>query len=139
MKAFNNRKPCLACGRTLLGRIDKKYCNDACRNTYNNHQKAIGAYSSYVRNINNSLLKNRRILEEIIPAQENTVKINREKLTSLGFQFKYFTHTYTTRTGKTYCYCYDYGYLPLENDWYLVVKGKMSSQPVEKMLPAVSP
>ena len=26
------------------------------------------------------------------------------------------------KSGKTYFYCYDYGYLPLENDWFLIVK-----------------
>ena len=55
---------------------------------------------------------------------EETAKANKEKLQRLGFQFKYLTHIYTTKTGKTYYYCYDYGYLPLENDWYLIVKRK---------------
>ena len=51
-------------------------------------------------------------------------KANKEKLQRLGFQFKYFTHTYTNKKGTIYYYCYEYGYLPLENDWYLIVKAK---------------
>lgn len=115
---------CLACGKKLNGRIDKKFCDDYCRNNYNNQQKAKGSHSSYVRNINNTLMKNRRILENLLPENEETAKANKEKLMRLGFQFRYLTHTYQTKTGKTYFYCYDYGYLPLDNDWFLIVKRK---------------
>lgn len=124
MTAFTETKTCLACGKQLKGRIDKKFCDDYCRNNYNNQQKAKGNYSSYVRNINNTLLKNRKILDSVLPETEETAKANKEKLQRLGFQFKYLTHIYTTKTGKTYFYCYDYGYLPLENDWFLIVRRK---------------
>ncbi len=115
---------CLCCGRPLKGRIDKKFCDDYCRNNYNNQQKSRGSHSPLVRNINNALLKNRKLLESLLPAGEETAKANKEKLLRLGFQFSYLTHFYTTRTGKTYYYCYEYGYLPLDNDWYLIVKKK---------------
>ena len=117
-------KTCLACGEKLKGRVDKKFCNDYCRNNYNNQQKSKGSHSSYVRNINNTLMKNRKILESILPSDEETAKASKDKLQRLGFHFKYQTHTYTTKTGKTYFYNYDYGYLPLENDWFLIVKKK---------------
>lgn len=117
-------KTCLACGEVLRGRVDKKFCNDYCRNNFNNLQKAKGAQSSLVRNINNALLKNRKILESLLPDTEETAKANRDKLQRLGFQFRYLTHIYTTKTGKTYYYCYDYGYLPLDNDWFLIVRKK---------------
>lgn len=80
-----------------------------------------------MRNINNALLKNRKVLESILPEGEETAKANKDKLQRLGFQFKYLTHIYTTKTGKTYYYCYDYGYLPLDNDWFLIVKKKKNS------------
>lgn len=77
-----------------------------------------------MRNINNTLKKNRRILEDLLPGSEETAKANKEKLQQLGFQFKYHTHAYTNQKGNTYYFCYEYGYLPLENDWFLVVKRK---------------
>ena len=117
-------KACLDCGKPLKGRIDKKFCDDYCRNNYNNQQKAKGSYSSLVRNINNALLKNRKVLESILLDGEETAKANKDKLMRLGFQFKWLTHIYTTKTGKTYFYCYDYGYLPMDNDWYLIVRRK---------------
>ena len=129
MNESSEPKPCLSCGKPLRGRTDKKFCDDYCRNHYNNLQKAKGSHSSFVRNINNALLKNRKILESILPHSEEMAKAKREKLQHLGFNFKYLTHTYVTKTGKRYIYCYDYGYLPLENDWFLIVRRKE-----EKML-----
>ena len=111
---------CAACKNLLKGRHDKKFCNDACRNNHNNLLKSIG--NKYVRKINNALAKNRRILKNILPDGKDTARIKEDALVRLGFQFKYFTHTYTNKNEKTYYYCYDYGYLPLETNWYLVVR-----------------
>ncbi len=114
-------KTCLACNKKLSGRADKKFCNDYCRNSYNNGMKA--ANSPVIRNINNTLIKNRRILEGLLGGEE-TIKKPKEKFLSQGFQFKYTTHIYTNKKGNTYFFCYEYGYLPLEHDWFLVVKRK---------------
>lgn len=118
------QKKCLTCGTSLRGRIDKKFCNDYCRNNYNNQQKAKGSNSEIVRSINKALLKNRKILDSIIKEDEEKATVNKDKLLRLGFQFKYLTHLYTTKAGKTYCYCYDLGYLSLDNDWFLIVRKK---------------
>ena len=115
-------KNCLSCDKPLKGRSDKKFCDDYCRAAYNNELKSIT--NNQMRNVNNALSKNRRILEELLPEGEETAKTTKEKLTQKGFLFKYVTHLYTTKTGKTYYYCYDHGYLPLDNDWYLVVRRK---------------
>jgi len=113
-------KICIACGKPVKGRSDKKFCDDYCRNVYNNDLKADT--NNYVRNINNGLRKNRRILQECLLAGDDMAKTTKDKLLHSGFQFKYITHTYTNKKGNIYFFCYDYGYLPLENDWYLVVK-----------------
>lgn len=120
----SKKRTCLACSAILRGRADKKFCNDYCRNNYNNEKKAKSSQSPLVRNINNALMKNRKILESLLPEGDETSRANKDKLLRQGFQFKYLTHTYTTKTGKTYFYCYDLGYLPLENDWYLIVRKK---------------
>ena len=121
---ISDSRTCLTCGKDLKGRSDKKFCDDYCRNNFNNRERAKTNCSSLVRSVNNSLLKNRKILESVLPENKETAKANLDKLLRLGFHFKYMTHTYTTRTGKTYFFCYDHGYLPLENQWYLVVKQK---------------
>ena len=115
-------KPCLSCGKAVKGRSDKKFCDDYCRAAYNNDLKS--AANNNIRNINNALGKNRRILESLLPEGEATAKANRDKMIEKGFQFKYITHLYTNKKGNTYFFCYDIGYLPLENNWYLVVKRK---------------
>jgi hypothetical protein len=115
-------KTCMRCGKTIRGRSDKKFCDDYCRNNYNNQLKAYS--NNYIRNISNTLGKNRRILEALLPASEEMTKTTKQNLLQQGFSFKYITHTYINRKGNTYFFCYDYGYLPLDNDWYLIVKRK---------------
>ncbi len=123
MNQPQTKRTCLSCGDVLHGRVDKKFCNDYCRNNYNNLQKTSLGGNELVKTINKALLTNRKILEGLMRDEEKTsVNVNKEKLLRLGFQFKYLTHLYTTKAGKTYYYCYDYGYLPLENDWFLVVR-----------------
>jgi predicted nucleic acid-binding Zn ribbon protein len=117
-------KHCLACDKLLHGRADKKFCNDYCRNAYNNSLKSMN--DTAVRNINNVLAKNRKILDGILK-EEKTAKTNKEKLLQQGFNFRYITHTYTNKNGDTYCFCYEMGYLPLDNDWYLIVRRKDES------------
>ena len=118
----NETRYCQACSKPLRGRADKKFCDDYCRNNFNNQLKS--GSNNYIRNINNALRKNRRILEELFPEHEKIAKTKKEKLQQLGFQFKYTTHTYTNKKGNIYYFCYEYGYLPLENDWYLLVQQK---------------
>ena len=115
-------RKCLCCDKILKGRIDKKFCDDYCRNNYNNLQKTQGVHHSLVRSINNTLLKNRKILEGCLPANEEMAKATHDKLLQKGFAFKYHTHTYKNKKEQTYFFCYDYGYLPLDNNWYLIVK-----------------
>jgi hypothetical protein len=53
--------------------------------------------NNYVRNVNNVLGKNRRILENLLPDHGATAKANRDKLMEKGFQFTYHTHLYSTK------------------------------------------
>ncbi|WP_198675263.1 hypothetical protein [Pleomorphovibrio marinus] len=115
-------RKCLNCGKGLQGRVDKKFCDDYCRNNYNNHRN--GTTNNLIRNINYALKKNRNILASLLPEQEDTAKTTREKLLHQGFQFRYNTHTYTNKKGNVYGYCYDYGYLELDHDWYLIVRNR---------------
>lgn len=115
-------KHCLNCGKTIKGRADKKFCDDSCRNTYNNQTKAETGTVTIVRNINNYLGKNRRILKQFLPDSEEMTKVHQDKLLLEGFQFKFHTHSYTNKKGQVYFFCYEYGYLALENGWYLLVR-----------------
>ncbi|MDX1760784.1 MAG: hypothetical protein R3218_01380 [Christiangramia sp.] len=111
-------KSCPECGEKLRGRTDKKFCSDYCRNTY--HNKINKDTSNLIRNTNNQLRKNHRILEELNPKDKTSV--TRSKLLGKGFDFEFFTSIYTTKTGNQYFFVYDQGYLKLENDFYALVK-----------------
>jgi predicted nucleic acid-binding Zn ribbon protein len=111
---------CLACGKPVQGRADKKFCNDWCRNGYNNKDKTEA--TNFVRNVNNILKRNRRILEELIPAGAETGKCPKKKMTAKGYNFQYHTHVYTTKKSVQYFFCYEYGYLPIEGDYCFIVK-----------------
>lgn len=115
---------CLDCEETLIGRVDKKFCNDLCRNNYNN--KINKDVNNLVRNINNILRRNRRILAEFTP--NGKAKITKEKLILKGFNFSFYTSIYTTKTGNTYYFCYEYGYLHLEDDYLALVKNERGKE-----------
>ena len=114
------QKDCPECGEKIKGRTDKKFCSDYCRNAHNN--KLNKDSKNLVRNTNNKLRKNYRILEELNPNDKS--KATKSKLEAKGFDFEYFTSIYTTKTGTVYYFVYDQGYLPLEGDFYALVKRK---------------
>jgi len=113
-------KTCKACNKTIRGRSDKKFCNDYCRNAYNNQLKSPS--NNLVRNTNNRLSKNRRILENISENQSGLIKIKKENLVQMGFDFNFTTQVQKSKQGKIYFYCYEFGYLPINNEWCLIIK-----------------
>jgi len=114
---MNNTRTCRECGSRLRGRADQKFCSDMCRNTHHNRLTAF--QNNSIRNINNTLRKNRRILDALCPAR--TARVRRKTLAD--FDFGYFTHHRKSRNGTT-CYCvYDMGYLELGNDLVMIVRG----------------
>lgn len=117
---MNINKQCPECGDEIKGRADKKFCSDLCRNAFNN--KLNSDSTNHIRNVNNILRRNRRILEEFVP--EETGKASKNRLLQKGFNFQYITNMYTTKKNTTYFFCYEYGYMPIENDYYFLVKRK---------------
>ncbi|MFN0081368.1 MAG: hypothetical protein ACKVOM_02530 [Ferruginibacter sp.] len=65
---------------------------------------------------------NRSILKELISIDKKTVKVKRDLLIDLGFNFTYHTQQRPAKNGNKYTYCYDYGYLELEKSKILVVR-----------------
>ena len=112
-----SEKKCLECEAPLVGRTDKKFCSDQCRSTHYN--RINGDMSNYVRNVNNVLRKNRRILDSLNPGGK--IKVAAARLKERGFDFRYHTATYRTRDGVVYYYCYEQGYLPIEKNYFLLV------------------
>jgi hypothetical protein len=112
-------KFCRTCSRQLRGRTDKRFCNDACRNSFHNQVNAVS--NNYIRQINHLLQKNRRILASLIPSNAQKVKIALAQLVELGYHFQYYTHERTNRKGNSYRFCYDYGYQLLSENVLMIV------------------
>jgi predicted nucleic acid-binding Zn ribbon protein/YHS domain-containing protein len=108
----SSEKTCPECGSPIRGRVDKKYCSDECRSSYNNAKNRVTYLM--LRRINAVLKKNRDLLLKFNP--NGKAIIARSKLQSAGFNFNYHTNSYTTKSGKTYFFCYDQGYLELEKE-----------------------
>ena len=112
------KKNCLECGEILVGRIDKKFCCDYCRNTFNN--KVNPEMKNMIRNVNNRLKRNYKTLSSLNAIGKT--KITRRKLLDHNFDFLHFTSVHRTKKGKTYRFVYNQGYLELENEHYLLIR-----------------
>lgn len=110
---------CRWCGKPVRGRADKHFCNDMCRNAWNNHKKS--AEHTQVRAIDLALKKNRRILQGLL-GEKQTCSLPEKTLLQKGFVLKYHTHHFVSPRGDEYTYCYDYGYLQIGHDRVLIVK-----------------
>ncbi len=112
---------CLQCGKELKsGRIDKKFCNEGCRNQYHNEQKI--AEHEEIKKINGILKNNRKILKGLL-ADKPFVLVSHELLLKKGFEFDYLTHSVTSQVKRNkYIFCYNYGYHEYEKNKFKVVK-----------------
>jgi hypothetical protein len=111
-------KTCFECGDPLRGRSDKKFCSDTCRNAYNNRVNCDA--NNFVRNVNNVLRRNRRILENVL--EHASPIVSRYQLVRLGFDFRYFTHYTPVQEGSKVYYCYEFGYRQYEDESLCVVR-----------------
>jgi len=109
---MNNTRNCLLCGHPVRGRSDKKFCNDYCRNGYNNARSARDQV--LVRQVNGVLQRNRRILAALL-SEAPTARVLREELLLRGFQFHYATHS-LKRQGQVYRCCYEFGWTELPEE-----------------------
>lgn len=108
-------KQCIYCGEPFSGRSDKKFCSSHCRTLHNNNLNRDE--TNYIRNINNLLRKNRRILQDLYNKKQKCL-LHYEELTYRGFQFGYFTHQYKDEGGKNVSFVYDVGYIQEADGMY---------------------
>jgi hypothetical protein len=110
------KRICPECGDTYEGRRDKKFCCDQCRTGYFN--RINSDQNKYMRDVNNILRKNRRILAHVLH-QKNQV-VQGVTLLEEGFRFSYFTHEQLHEMGSVMRYCYEYGYCKVDEDLYVL-------------------
>lgn len=119
-----NINTCLMCGKGLSGRLDKKFCCDACRSEYHNRRRRREA--RHVSPVNRILSKNRRILIRTIQSGSEVVAYT--SLASKGFNFAVYTSRLKRVLHPDIYQCYDYKY-------YITVTGKVHITPPDLLSP----
>lgn len=99
------KKKCKECGEAFMGRTDKKFCGDLCRNAY--HNKSNGYRNALIRHVNHKLRRNRSILAELY--KRDVSQISLEELSFLGFDLRFYTQE-NRFSNLQYRFCYDFGY-----------------------------
>jgi len=113
---------CQSCSQVLYGRLDKKFCDEGCRNNFNNQQNSI--QNKEIRIINRVLKRNRVILLAILSLGKKPTVVGKEYLLLEGFNFRYMTHQGVGSDGQLYPFCYDVGLVSLKNREYQIVHEK---------------
>ena len=101
-------KSCPACGETIEGRIDKKFCSTYCKSAFH-YRKNRDRADNLFKEIDDQLKLNRRILKEYNKAGKVTIR--KEVLIKEGFVPKYFTHYWKAKNKNLYLFCYEFGFM----------------------------
>jgi hypothetical protein len=120
-------KNCLECTEKNVGREDKKFCSDGCRNAYNN--KINKDSNNYMRNTNNKLRKIIVFYQNLILKENQN---NPSKIIKQGFWFWIFTNILKLKQEIPTIFLYDQGYMLLDNDFYILVKRHLSPPPISQ-------
>lgn len=99
---------CLYCKTEIVGRTDKKYCNQHCKSAYQ-YQRSKELPQRFYNQVDNQLKLNRKILKEYNKGGKVTVRA--QVLKELGFNPKFFTHYWKNKKNDVYLFVYEYGFI----------------------------
>jgi DNA-directed RNA polymerase subunit M/transcription elongation factor TFIIS len=103
---MNRMRLCPDCGGRVVGRTDKKFCSNECKNSYHNKEKCIENKS--IKEVNRILTRNRKILLSCVNSKKRQISEN--YLAARGFNFSFFTHQNRSSDGELAHFCYEVGY-----------------------------
>ena len=109
---------CLLCSAPLVGRTDKRFCDDACRSGY--HNKKDREQNGMILHINKILKRNRKILYEFYA--KNLLIVPLKKLIEKGFLTPYCTSIEVINKRKRIWYSYEIGYRETSRKCVEIVK-----------------
>lgn len=112
-------RACQECETELIGRSDKRFCSDHCRNTYHNRVNSKRNRSRSF--VHQKLRKNQEILAALLQNEAKRI-IPKDQLLRRGFDFNYLTEIKRFRDNKNYFYIYEFGYRVLEMQKLLLVR-----------------
>jgi hypothetical protein len=100
---------CLFCNTSFVEGEYRSFCDNDCRENYNNRQQRIG----FLKKIDTILRRNWDILNELLGTNKE-MEIDKWELMLKDYNFCYHTHS-RSDNGKTIFYCYDYSFTVTEN------------------------
>ena len=116
------QKKCVACGKELTGRSDKRFCDLHCKSSYH-YRRSLEEEPRFYNRVDNQLKTNRRILKQYNKAGKATVRSSLIK--DEGFDSKFFTHYWKNGKGDVYLFVYEYGFLKKQEhniEKYVLIK-----------------
>jgi len=99
---------CVNCGEILIGRRDKKFCDDHCRSLH--HNIFYAPQYNIIRKTHTILRKNRRILMQASALFGERSRVSVHWLTQRGFSFHHCTQWIDQKNEKLQFVCYDIAY-----------------------------
>jgi hypothetical protein len=102
------KNECLSCGKELIGRSDKIYCDLHCKSSYH-YRKSLDEAPRFYNKVDNQLKLNRKILKNFNKSGKATVRA--KVILDLGFNPKYFTHYWKNQRDDVYLFVYEFGFL----------------------------
>ena len=99
-------KLCKMCGRPVVGRSDKIFCCEACRNRWHYHFGE--GHERYSRKVLSALRKNYEIMESLL--SEGRTSVDLLRMQDLGFKPAYITGHRRARYGHDEYRCVEISY-----------------------------
>ena len=121
-RLMSNKIYCKNCKKELIGRSDKRFCDNYCKSQFH-YEIQKSNESSFYRKVDNQLKLNRKILKNYNRAGKSIIRA--EVLVNEGFNYNYFTHYWKNQKGDVYFFNYEYGVLRKKEkgiDKYVLVK-----------------
>ncbi len=103
---METKRHCKRCGERFVGRIDKIFCCDSCRNDYHNHLRR--ERNKGMNRVNRILSRNRDIIRSLL--SKGVESIGTKELSMLSFDFGHFTSMDKRILGRTFYHIYEYRY-----------------------------
>jgi len=113
---------CPECGGSLVGRSDRKFCCDDCRNSYHNRKYRVE--NEELKKVNKILKTNYLILKDFLATgtltESGRIRCKIASLLSRGFNFKYFTCIDHEKREKPKYFCYDIPYSICKKNYVII-------------------
>lgn len=109
---------CLLCGTPLVGRNDKRFCDDACRSGYHNREGR--EQNGLILHTNKILKRNRKILFDCY--SQNLIVVPLQKLQENGFLIPFCTSIEVIGRKKQIRFCYEFGYRVMSKKYIQIIK-----------------